>query len=187
VKKNPNPQGKGLTPVLDQWRGSQPSLVRAKTPRQVLADYFTTLLVLSAEFSFKPAPGIDYFLYLREEIWQLSLISPAEWRDRAPGPCLGRCQLLPDMTWSLALDPGAADHPALVSALRTFQQGFLTLLDVDATLEETLPFYVADLPYYRRLLAAGMANSLSQSLSLAGLNGSSGRRWLELSPLPRLT
>ncbi|MDJ0878688.1 MAG: DUF2452 domain-containing protein [Halieaceae bacterium] len=184
---NPNPQGKGLTPVLEEWRGVQPARVSAKTPRQVLADYFTTLLVISAEFSFKPAPGIDYYLYLRNGGWLLSLISPGEWRGRAPGPCLGRCELQTDMTWSLAPEAGIEEDPALVEALAAFQAGFIELLDSDTALEESLPYYVAQLPYYRRLLAAGLAKSLNTSLALAGLTGHSGKTWLEQSPLPRLT
>ncbi len=186
MSKNPNPQGKGLTPVLDAWRGMQPARVRAKTPQQVLTDYFTTLLVLSAEFNFKPAPGISYFLYLRGERWILSLISPREWAGRLPGPCLGRCELQTDMTWSLTPESGIGDNAELRAALGAFQSGFIDLLDSESTLEATLPHYVAQLPYYRRLLAAGLANSLSQSLALAGLNGHSGRQWLEQAPLPRL-
>ncbi len=186
MSKIPNPQGKGLTPVLDAWRGMQPARVRAKSPQQVLADYFTTLLVLSAEFRFKPAPGINYFLYLRDSGWILSLISPSEWAGRLPGPCLGRCELQTDMTWSLSPEPGIGENSELREALGAFRSGFVELLDNESTLEASLPHYVAHLPYYRRLLAAGLANSLSQSLSLAGMDGYSGRQWLEQAPLPRL-
>ncbi len=186
MQSNPNPQGKGLTPVLEEWRGAQPARITAKPPQQVLADYFTTLLVLSAEFSFKPAPGVDYFLYLRQGGWVLSLISPAEWRAGAPGPCLGRCELQLDMTWTLEPGENLAEVPELLDALAAFQEGFVDLLDGEAPLEESLPYYVAQLPYYRRLLAAGMAKSLASSMSLAGLTGHSGRHWLATSPLPRL-
>lgn len=187
MAKNPNPQGKGLTPVLEEWRGVQPARVAAKPARQVLADYFTTLLVLSAEFNFKPAPGVSYFLYLRDSQWLLSLIAPEEWRGRSPGPCLGRCELQLDMTWTLMPLEDIGEQDALVDALAAFQEGFRELLDSDSALEDSLPYYVAQLPYYRRLLAAGLANSLSQSLELAGLSGHSGKTWLEQSPLPRLT
>lgn len=187
MPQNPNPQGKGLTPVLDEWRGAQPAQVKAKPPRKVLADYFTTLLVLSADFSFKPAPGVGYYLYLRGDQWLLSLISPQEWRGRGPGPCAGRCELQRDMTWALTPADDLAEQADLVAALAAFQEGFMALLDSEAPLEESLPYYVAQLPYYRRLLAAGMAKSLDLSLALAGLSGHSGRHWLESSPLPRLT
>jgi hypothetical protein len=182
-----NPQGKGLTPVLEQWRAAQPSLVRSRTPREVLADYFTTLLVLSAEFSFRPAPGVSYFLYLREGRWELSLIAPAEWGERRPGPCLGRCELLPDMSWSLETAEGLEQQPELLAALEAFRTGFAAMLDRDGNLEDSLPFYVRELPYYRRLLAAGLANTLSRSLARSGLAGRSSRRWLAQAPraLPR--
>jgi hypothetical protein len=181
-----NPQGKGLVPVLDAWRSTRPAQVTAKTPRQVLADYFTTLLVLSAEFGFKPVVGTPYHLYLRAGRWRLSLVSPAEWRERAPGPCLGVCTLQVDMTWALELAPEASGNPELMDALESFREGFISLLDSDATLEASLPFYVRDLPYYQRLLASGMASSLRQTLEIAGLTGTSGQAWLAGSPLPRL-
>lgn len=179
---NGNPQGKGLVPVLEQWRAAQPSLVRSRTPREVLADYFTTLLVLSAEFSFRPAVGVSYFLYLREGRWELSLIAPAEWGERRPGPCLGRCELLPDMSWTLETAAGLDRQPGLLAALETFHAGFVAMLDRDGSLEDNLPFYVRELPYYRRLLASGLANSLSRSLAQSGLAGRSSRRWLQQAP-----
>ncbi|MEE4660133.1 MAG: DUF2452 domain-containing protein [Halieaceae bacterium] len=181
-----NPQGKGLTPVLDQWRAAQPALIRRRNARQVIADYFTTLLVLSADFSFKPAPGVPYHLYLRGEAWELSLISPEEWRGRAPGPCLGRCELQNDMTWQLAPRGDIEEHPALAKALDAFHEGFLALLAREGALEDNLPHYIQHLPYYRRLLAAGMASSLKQSLALSGLSQRPGSDWLESARTPGL-
>lgn len=184
--KQANPQGKGGVPVLDAWRGAQPARVRAKSPRQILADYFTTLLVLSADFRFKPVPGQVYHLYLQGSRWRLSLIAPAEWRGKAPGPCLGRCELQADMTWTLEPAADLADQGKLTEALKAFQEGFQSLLDRDEALEEGLPFYVRELPFYQRLLAAGLASSLSQSLEVSRLTGNSGRQWLAGTPLPRL-
>lgn len=184
--KQANPQGKGGVPVLDAWRGAQPAQVRAKPPRQILADYFTTLLVLSAEFRFKPVVGQRYHLYLHGSRWRLSLVAPAEWRDRAPGPCLGQCELQPDMTWTLEPVSDVAEQDELTEALQAFQDGFMSLLDRDDALEEGLPFYVRELPFYQRLLASGLASSLSQSLEVAKLTGNSGRAWLAGTPLPRL-
>ncbi len=187
MAKNGNPQGKGLVPALEQWRSTQPALVRARSPREVLGDYFTTLLVLSAEFSFKPSVDVDYYLYRRAGGWVLSLIAPAEWGERLPGPCLGRCELLPDMTWQLEPAEDLADYPEMRDALEAFHEGFLTLLDREGSLEDNLPFYVRDLPYYRRLLAAGLSNSLKQSLALSGLDERHSREWLTGTPLPRLS
>ena len=184
MAKGGNPQGKGLTPVLSEWRAAQPALIRRRDPGQVIGDYFTTLLVLSAEFNFKPAPGVNYYLYLQNADWKLSLIAPKEWLGREPGPCLGRCELQPDMTWRLDARKDAGEHPALAQAVDAFYEGFLTLLDRDESLEENLPHYVSHLPYYRRLLAAGLASSLKASLELSGLTQRRGREWLaSASPL----
>jgi hypothetical protein len=174
-----NPQGKGLTPVLDAWRGAQPGAVTAKSAQRILSDYFVTLLILSAEFAFKPVPGVSYFLYLRDQRWELSLIGPEEWHDLRRRSCLGRCTLRTDMTWSLETldDPGQI--PVLQSALEAFHEGFLSLLADHATLEDSLPHYVGHLPYYRRLFAAGLANSLAQSLTLGRLERHGTEYWLQ--------
>ena len=184
--KKGNPQGKGLTPVLDQWRSLQPAAVAAKPPRRILADYFTTLLVLSAEFRFKPAVGNNYHLYLRKGRWRLSLVAPAEWGARDAGEYLGRCELQADMTWRLDPVTDLDERKELTQALKAFHDGFVSLLDREEVLEDSLPFYVRDLPYYQRLLAAGLASSLKQSLRLSGLTGSSGRHWLAGTPTPTL-
>ncbi len=182
MRSGANPQGKGLVPVLEAWHGAQPASISAKPPRQILADYFTTMLVLSAEFAFKPSPGVQYFLYRNPDNWLLSLVSPDEWGERQPGIYLGCCNLSLDMTWHLQVREDIDAQPALVEALQDFHDNFLDLLDRPAPLEDGLPFYAAGLPYYRRLLAAGLASSLSQSLALSGLEGTSSRRWLHSLP-----
>lgn len=174
-----NPQGKGLVPTLEAWHATQPQGVEKKSAGRILTDYFITLLVLSAEFDFRPVPGCAYYLYLRDTRWRLSLISPDEWGDRIPGRCLGRCRLQTDMTWSLELLADLQRDDTMRAALIGFHGGFLQLLEGHDTLEAGLPHYVAGLPYYRRLLAAGLATSLSQSLSLSGLTDRSARHWLE--------
>ena len=181
-----NPQGKGLVPVLEHWQAAQPSTVRARTPREVLRDYLVTALVVSAEFRFKPCPGVHYFLYLTVSGWQLSLVSPGEWHERAPGPCLGHCVLQSDMTWQLTPAADVGEHPEVVDELESFQAGFLDWLNRDGTLEDNLPFYVRELPYYRRLLAAGMANSLKHSLARSGLDARLSREWLSAEEQPIL-
>ena len=178
MKSGANPQGKGLVPVVDAWRQSQPSGIEPKSPEGILANYFTALLVLSAEFQFKPGLGVSYYLYRARSQWQLSLISPDEWGARLPGPCLGRCELNRDMTWALHVTHDIESEPALVGALEQFYEGFLHLLDRPTRLEDDLPFYAAQLPYYRRILAAGLASSLAQSLKISGLTGKTGRHWL---------
>jgi hypothetical protein len=181
-----NPQGKGLVPVLEDWRGLQPAAVRSRTPREVLRDYMVTSLVISAEMRFKPRPGVDYYLYLAGHEWRLSLVSPEEWCGRQPGPCLGCCVLQPDMTWRLTPADDIGEHPELTEALEAFQRGFVAWLDRDGTLEDHLPFHVRQLPYYRRLLAAGMSSSLQHSLARSGLDARRSRAWLSAGELPAL-
>ena len=181
-----NPQGKGLVPVMDDWGETQPTLVHSRTPREVLRDYLVTSLVVAAEIRFKPRPGVPYFLYLAEDAWQLSLLSPGDWRSRQPGPCLGRCLLSPDMTWQLTPAQDVGEHPELVERLEAFQRGFKDWLDQDGTLEDHLPFHVPALPYYRRLLAAGMSSSLKRSMAGSGLDMRGSREWLKAEEIPAL-
>lgn len=176
--KHANPQGKGQVTVLSDWAGAQPRAVTEKSPRALLADYFISLLVLSADFGFQPRPGVNYHLYRSGQRWQLSLVSPDEWGDKAPGMFLGECNLLNDMTWRLDLRRDLAAEPALMDSLRQLHEAFIEQLGEADFLEETLPFYAAELPYYRRLLAAGLASSLSKSMALAGLDKARGRQWL---------
>ena len=174
-----NPQGKGLVPVLEHWQSVQPSVVRPREPQHVLKDYLVSSLVLSADFRFQPRPGVTYFLYRGDQRWQLSMISPDQWGERSPGDCLGSCQLQPDMTWALSILPSATESPELHTAMEAFRDGFLDWLDQDGELEDHLPFYAEQLPYYARLLAAGMASSLKRSMVLSGLNARDSRDWLQ--------
>ena len=86
--------------------------------------------------------------------WRLSLISPAEWGERAPGRCLGPCWLREDMTWALDAEASLAADAGLRERVAALVQDFLERLDVDGPLEFQLPGYHRELPYYRRLLAA---------------------------------
>lgn len=173
-----NPQGKGLVPILEAWHGAQARQVVAKPARQVLSDYFTSLLVLSAEFQFKPCLGVSYHLYWCEPKWQLSLIAPQEWGKKMPGEYLGQCCLRDDMTWQLQPSKSIGETPALLDALQRFHEGFRAMLNDDAPLEDKLPFFVSKLPYYRLLFSAGLASSLSKSISMSSLNSMSSRQWL---------
>lgn len=188
MKTNPNPQGKGLVPVLDAWQSVQPEGVAAKSAPRLLADYLVSLLVLSAEFSFKPVPGNPYYLYWQEEQWLLSMISPQEWGQRQPGECLGECLLGFDMTWHLVPESGQAMSDGLQEEIRQFSARFGEQLASSQPLEETLPFYVRQLPFYRRLLATGLASSLQSSIKSGGQLGHSGRSWLQqaASDMPQL-
>ena len=175
MSKQPNPQGKGLTPLLSDWQRFTPRLQTGKSSGQWFADYFTSLLVLSADFRFKPVVGQHYYLYLNDQRWQLSLIEPDRWGDRKPGYCLGRCELHSDMTWSItpldAIEDGYSsrvdcpeDSNALAEALHIFIQHLVNHWDSYESLDESLPFYSEQLPYYRRLAANGLARSISSNV-----------------------
>ena len=175
-RKNPNPQGKGLVPVLAHWRETRPSGVAAKGPGQLLLDWFNSALVLSAQFRFRPVPGRDYYLYLRDGDWRLSLIAPEEWGTRQFGDCLGCCRLQSDMTWSIAPREDLRQYPALSQALARLAESFLSSLDSDDLVEENLPAYRRELPYFQRLLATGLGTSLQESLRRAGSEGVTARQ-----------
>lgn len=188
MKTNPNPQGKGLVPVLDAWQSVQPAAITSKSAPRLLGDYLVSLLVLSAEFSFKPVPGKPYYLYWREGDWLLSLISPAEWGLRLPGECLGECQLGFDMTWHLIPQQGSVFSAELQRAIEQFTAIFGEHLASADALEDTLPFYVRQLPFYRRLFATGLAISLKKSMQASGQLGHTGHTWLQRASgeLPQL-
>ena len=158
----PNPQGKGLTPLLNDWQYYRPLQARKKSPSQLFADYFTSMLVLSAEFSFKPVIGQRYYLYCKSGRWHLSLIEPERWDRQQAGDCLGECRLHRDMTWSITPHRQAGNSSAIKSALGRFAT------DMDAYLKNSgsdqhLPYFAAQLPYYRRLAASGLAQSIKAS------------------------
>ena len=94
--------------------------------------------------------------------------------------------LQPDMTWQLTPSEDIAENLALLEGLEAFHQGFVAWLDRDGTLGDHLPFQVRRLPYYRRLLAAGVAGSLKRSRTKSGLEDRQSREWLSVEELPRL-
>lgn len=163
-EKKPNPQGKGLVPVLADWESSRPIAVQPREPAELVFDWFVSALVLSSAFRFKPALGQDYYLYARAGRWQLSLVAPQEWGDKEVGDCLGKCRLARDMTWSMEAAEDLEQKPELRAALHEVIESFTRGLDSDAALDETLPGYRRELPYYQRLLATGLGTSLRRSV-----------------------
>jgi uncharacterized protein DUF2452 len=167
-KKNPNPQGKGLVPVLRDWDAMQPGTAVVKAPDALLRDYCISSLVLGAKFQFKPIVGKPYYLYAREDDWTMSLIAPDEWGERQPGACLGRCRLRVDMTWEIEAIAGHKVDEVAQERAQEFVRNFVDTLSGQEALGEHLPFYVQELPYYQRLLATALAASLQRSLPAVG-------------------
>ena len=179
----PNPQGKGVVGFLQDWHQSAPRGVLAKRSGQLLADYFTSLLVLSADFKFKPAFGHTYHLYREQERWCLSLISPDEWRTSAKRRgYVGACVLHEDSTWSIEPSENLGRPGPVADALAEVYDGFIRRLRQPSPLEQDLPFYEGRLPYYQRLFAAALSRSLRASLVLGGQTGRAAETWLEALP-----
>ena len=181
-KSEGNPEGKGRNGLLQDWYASTPRGVVAKPPRQVLAELFTSMLVLSASFKFRPAVGAPHFLYCIDDAWSLSLIAPEEWSQERRSGFVGRCVLQHDMTWTMTPAEGLADKLPVRDALGRFYDAFAELLDTDLTLEEILPFCVSTLPYYQRLYASALSRSVRGTVNLGNGALNSGRQWSGVLP-----
>lgn len=161
-RKNPNPQGKGALPVLHDLGSFSAAGVRRKNPVEFFRDYCVSSLVLAAQFRFRPVVGNTYYLYSRDDEWLLSLVSREEWGHRQPGPFVATCQLRADMTWEVDF-ADLASEPAVEEKLQRYVEGFTDTLDQQDDVTDHLPWYVRHLPYYRRVLASGLAASLQLS------------------------
>ena len=182
AKPDANPQGKGSVGFLLDWARTEPRGVVAKPRRQVLAEFFTSMLVLSAQFKFRPAIGVPTYLYWIDGAWSLSLIGPEQWSEQRQAGFAGTCMLHPDMTWTI--EPSSllgGDNP-VADAVARFYEAFAEKLDTDLTLEDILPFHVGEMPYYQRLHASALSRSIRAAVTLADQAGSSCRQWQALLP-----
>ena len=172
-----NPEGKGANGFLLDWYATAPRGVVAKPERQVLAELFTSMLVLSASFKYRPAPGCPNFLYWIDGEWSLSLIEPDAWSDARRAGFVGTCALQADMTWTITPSAQLADSAPLQEALRQFYRGFADMLNTDLSLEELLPFYAGQLTYYPRLLANALSRSVATAADRGRRSDHPGRQW----------
>ncbi|MEM1263239.1 MAG: hypothetical protein AAGH76_12640 [Pseudomonadota bacterium] len=178
-----NPDGKGVIGFLRDWDYSAPRGVVAKPRPQVMADYFTSLLVLSARMPFKPVFAKDYYLYTDGTEWLLSLIAPNEWRSAAKEEqFVGTCQLHDDSTWSIEPSENLRADGVVAEAVATFFDRFIDSLGNDDPLEDGLPLCRFQLTYYPRLFAAALSRSVKTSLRHAGDLDVPASRWLEAVP-----
>ena len=184
VRKNDgNPEGKGLNGLLLDVRRSEPRGVVAKPHRQVLAELFTSMLVLSAAFKYRPAVDVANYLYWQDNEWSLSLIGPGEWSTERRESFVGTCVLQRDMTWTIALSPLLAKGSSPVAdALARYYEAFSVLLDTDLPLEDVLPFHAGQLPYYQRLYANALSRSVLATVTIGVQTSTSGRQWRSLLP-----
>ena len=181
-KTDGNPEGKGLNGFLLDWYRSEPRGVVAKPRRQVLAEFFTSMLVLSAAFKFRPAVGGANYLYWINGEWSLSLIAPDEWSQERRAGFAGTCVLQRDMTWTIAPSDRLAEDNPVSDAIGRFYDAFAEMLDTDLTLEEILPFYVRKAPYYQRLYASALSRSTRAAVTLGDQAATSCRQWYMLLP-----
>ena len=178
-----NPDGKGLNGFLLDWYRSEPRGVVAKSQRQVLAEFFTSMLVLSASFKYKPSIGTENHLYLADGNWILSLIGPHQWSEERRRGYAGTCILQRDMTWTIEPSEQLTAGGPVAEAISRFYDAFAETLDSDLTLEEILPFYVGRMPYYQRLYANALSRSIRAAVILGDQGSMRSRDWLNLLPV----
>lgn len=181
-KADGNPEGKGANGFLLDWYQSEPRGLVAKSQPQVLAEFFTSMLVLSAKFKYKPVIGVKNYLYCFDGEWTLSLIAPEEWSNEMREGFAGVCELQHDMTWTITPSELLAEGNAVSSAIGRFYDAFAEMLDTDRTLEEVLPFYVGRMPYYQRLYANALSRSIRGAVTLGDQASIKCRNWQILLP-----
>ena len=156
----------------------------AKPRRQILAEFFTSMLVLSARFKYRPVVGIPNYLYWINGEWLLSLISPHEWSIERQSAFAGTCVLQLDRTWTIAPSQRLAEKSAVSEAIASFYNAFTEIMNTDLALEDILPVYVGTMPYYQRLNASALSTSLRGTMMCGDQLSISGRDWQ--NQLPRL-
>ena len=160
-----NPQGKASIALLDDLNTFKFNKAKEKNIPEWLADYFTSLLVLSASFNFKPIFNKTYYLYLNDQQWKLSLIEPQAWSN-CPYVYFAECCMHEDRTWSIQPTINWQENTYVSKHIKAMKQEFYKTLSSQSSIIDSLPYFAKQLPYYRRLSAFGLANSLKDSLQL---------------------
>ncbi len=172
MPRNPNPQGKGLVPVLlglqQHWQ--QPVLL-PKQIDQIEMELFTALFVLQSEFKFSPVPDKSYWMYEAENGYRLLLVAPHEWHTPYPGRFIGECILQQDRTWTLVLAPELAADAAFMQRVDALRGKLHSALEKAEKVEDILPGFEDALGYYGRVTAFILGKSLLTSMQLSGIKG----------------
>lgn len=170
--RSPNPQGKGLAPVLDNLRQIEKNLcVPPKDIERISNELFTSLFVLNSQIKFKPIVGRTYWLYRKNLDYRLSLISPGQWSPERYGRYIGACEMQTDLTWTLQLSEDSRQDRALIAEISALRGRFEKTLHQAERVDDMLPVYVKTLPFYSRVLASALAHSLQQSMQKGGISG----------------
>lgn len=169
--KTPNPQGKGVSPLLavieQQDRMRQVS--EPKDAARVATELFTAMFILESDFDFQPTVGRPHWLYRKDGRFRLRLTPPRAWHPAIAGDYIGECWLHKDMSWTLQLDADAAQDQALQELLGKRRQDFERELLQAETLRGALPHHRADLGFYRRVYAYALSRSLELSMRDTGI------------------
>jgi hypothetical protein len=172
TSKSPNPQGKGLVPVLESLMQTRKNLAApAKDILQIANELFTSLFVLNSQIKFKPVVGRTYWLYRKDGIYGLSLIAPEQWSPSQYGQFIGASELQPDLTWTLELSGQCRGDLVLMAEITQQRERFDQKLNTAEHIDDLLPVYIATLPFYSRVLASALAHSLGQSMQKGGISG----------------
>ena len=177
-----NTDGKGANGLMLDWYRTEPRGVVAKSRHQVLAEFFTSMLVLSAQFKYRPVVGVANYLYWIDDSWRLSLIAPSQWTKERRAGFVGTCILQADMTWTIDPSEQLNSRSDLSERVARFFDAFATTLDTDLTLEEILPFYVRKMPYWQRLHASALGRSIHCAVTLGGQTRIEARDWALVLP-----
>lgn len=171
MPRNPNPQGKGLVPVLQglQQHWLQ-QILRPKQIDQIEMELFTSLFVLQSEFKFNPVPGKSYWMYEAEQGYRLLLVAPHEWHKPYPHRCIGECTLQKDRTWTLVMTPEVAEDPVFLQRVDAQRARLLRSLEAAEKVEDILPSFEDSLGYYGRIMAFILGKSLLTSMQLSGIH-----------------
>lgn len=177
-----NLDGKGSNGFLLDWHKSEPRGVVAKPRRQILSEFFTSMLVLSATFKYEPAVDVANYLYFDGTEWALSLVGPGEWSPDRHDRFVGKCVLQRDMTWTIDPSEKLREENELSEAVGRFYDAFAELFDVNRTIEEILPFYIEKMPYYQRLYASALSRSIRGTVALGDQGSMRCREWRSVLP-----
>ncbi len=170
--KTPNPQGKGLVPVLAALSAANyRSVALPKQIEQIASELFTSMFVLESRFGFKPVPGKTYWLYCKNNCYKLSLLSPQQWSAMIFGELIGQCVLHEDLTWTLELSDEAVNDAEFMEYIAERRRLFGEQLQGADSVDDLLPVFQESLPFYQRVFASAMASSLGRSMQLSGISG----------------
>ncbi len=169
---NPNPQGKGLVPVL---QGLNQHRLNIKLPPkqidQVEMELFTSLFVLQSDIKFNPVPHKSYWLYQCEGRFRLLMVAPDEWVSPFRGRFIGECILQEDRTWTLALDPPMEHDQDFMALIGQQQDSLHQALEDSASIEDALPKLESSFSFYAQILAFTLGKSLDISMQMSGIKG----------------